>query len=376
MIRMKPMSPAFTPNTFATGYWLQLTSVFNSTMSLFPKFLHLLFNFRRVWRLHRNLLCHLTQNSFVMCWMHLHLLLLNFQVSTNWQVGDNTTFDLIIRVLLGHSGSLLWAFPRVLTISSLEFDIASGSANSDSSFNDPPCVFKRDNRMFHVHQICHSQTRPMWLDASGFFYQTILSAPIFWRKYWIFWCSISLKVFPSSFCTSTKLDPLLLSWTLMLPVLTINCCRGCMKDSVSMLHALHKRTITAWKVSKYVVFLVRVFLYFLFPITGKYRPEKRPYLDTFHADFLFQNFLKRWYFQKNCTRIWSFLYYHEKLYLIFPKIWSYSWGRKWKKNGNTIFSVYTYKCHKYDIILLPQNSKTIFSQENTLKGDWNSRLTF
>ena len=133
MIRMKPMSPAFTPNTFATGYWLQLTSVFNSTMSLFPKFLHLLFNFRWVWRLHRNLLCHLTQNSFVMCWMHLHLLLLNFQVSTNWQVGDNTTFDFIIRVLLGHSGSLLWAFPRVLTISNLEFDISSGSANSDSS---------------------------------------------------------------------------------------------------------------------------------------------------------------------------------------------------------------------------------------------------
>ena len=35
---------------------------------------------------------------------------------------------------------------------------------------------------------------------------------------------------------------------------------------------------TVWKVSKYGVFLVRIF-----PHAGKHRPEKTPYLDTFHA---------------------------------------------------------------------------------------------
>ena len=45
-------------------------------------------------------------------------------------------------------------------------------------------------------------------------------------------------------------------------------------------------------------------------------------------------------------------------------------------HGNMIFSVYMYKCYKYDITLLPKKSKTIFSQENTHKGDWHLRLTF
>ena len=40
--------------------------------------------------------------------------------------------------------------------------------------------------------------------------------------------------------------------------------------------------------------------------------------------FLFSNVLKRW----SCTGIWSFLYYQERWYLLFPKIWSYSLGKK------------------------------------------------
>lgn len=37
--------------------------------------------------------------------------------------------------------------------------------------------------------------------------------PIFRRYYWIFWGSISLKAFSSSFCAPTELDPLSLHWT-------------------------------------------------------------------------------------------------------------------------------------------------------------------
>ena len=39
---------------------------------------------------------------------------------------------------------------------------------------------------------------------------------------------------------------------------------------------------TAWKVSKYEVFSGPYFPVFS-PNTEKYRPEKNPYLDTFHA---------------------------------------------------------------------------------------------
>ena len=46
-------------------------------------------------------------------------------------------------------------------------------------------------------------------------------------------------------------------------------------------------------------------------------------------DFLFLNILKRWFFQKNHTGIWSFLHNHER-YLFFPKIWPYSLDGKWK----------------------------------------------
>ena len=56
---------------------------------------------------------------------------------------------------------------------------------------------------------------------------------------------------------------------------------------------------------------------YLLPLHGK------PY-------FLFPDILKRWSFQKNCAGIWSFLYYQERWYFFFPKIWSYTLGGKWK----------------------------------------------
>ena len=48
--------------------------------------------------------------------------------------------------------------------------------------------------------------------------------------------------------------------------------------------------------------------------------------------FLFPGVLKRWSFQKNFSGTWFFLYYWERWYFFFLKIWSYSYtlGGKWK----------------------------------------------
>ena len=62
--------------------------------------------------------------------------------------------------------------------------------------------------------------------------------------------------------------------------------------------------------------------------------------------FLFPGVLKRWSFQKNFSGTWFFLYYWERWYFFFLKIWSYSYtlGGKWKMiflkkmHGNIIFS--------------------------------------
>ena len=46
--------------------------------------------------------------------------------------------------------------------------------------------------------------------------------------------------------------------------------------------------------------------------------------------FLFPDVLKRWSFQKNPAGTWSFLYYRERWYFFFLKIWPYTLGGKWK----------------------------------------------
>ena len=123
------------------------------------------------------------------------------------------------------------------------------------------------------------------------------------------------------------------------------------------------------------------------------------------------NVLKRWSFQKRSTRIWSSLDYKEWWYFSFPKIWSYFLDGKWKiiflkkymerwylilirkydivlvwkiKDdlsqeiyGNMIFSVYMYKCYKYDITLLPKKQRLSSPKKMHLKVidvlDWHSR---
>ena len=48
-----------------------------------------------------------------------------------------------------------------------------------------------------------------------------------------------------------------------------------------------KKSYAAWKVSKYGVFSDSCLPVFS-PNTGKYGPEKTPYLDTFHAVFMLE----------------------------------------------------------------------------------------
>ena len=153
--------------------------------------------------------------------------------------------------------------------------------------------------------------------------------------------------------------------------------------------------------------------------------------------FSFSRRPKKIVFPKNCTGIWSFLYYRERWYLFFPKIWPYAVDRKWKMiflkkiHGNMIFPSNFLKTWSFQkeprrhmiflvlpvkMVFFPENmiffpgqkvrgghsekymeiwhfcvhvralqtwchaplskkSKMVLSRKNTPKGDWRSRLT-
>ena len=83
---------------------------------------------------------------------------------------------------------------------------------------------------------------------------------MFWRKYWIFWWSISFKAFPIFFCALAKLDPLSLCRALKFPLLVINRRRACMNESVSMLHVRSVCTAMLAKHVKSAPYLLSSFL--------------------------------------------------------------------------------------------------------------------
>ena len=120
-------------------------------------------------------------------------------------------------------------------------------------------------------------------------------------------------------------------------------------------------------------------------------------LITLHEKpyFFFPDVLQRWSFKRNCAGIWSFLYYRERWYFFFPKIWSYTLDGKWKmiflknyteiryflqtfwkdgpwsKNGPKramIFLVYLERWYffsqKHDIFSLRRNWKTVFLRKS------------
>ena len=87
--------------------------------------------------------------------------------------------------------------------------------------------------------------------------------------------------------------------------------------------------------------------------------------------FLFPNVLKRWSFEKTCTGVWSFLYYQERRYFFFPKIWLYSLDKKNERWSSSKTNTWKYdiffKCsekmvftRKYDIFSLNGKWKMIF----------------
>ena len=107
-------------------------------------------------------------------------------------------------------------------------------------------------------------------------------------------------------------------------------------------------------------------VYLIFTLHGK------PY-------FLFPDVLKRWSFQKNCAGIWSFLYYRERWYFFFPKIWSYTLDGKWKMiflkkiHGNMIFSSnFLKRCSfqkgpcRHMIFLVLSGKMVFFSQKHDI----------
>ena len=98
---------------------------------------------------------------------------------------------------------------------------------------------------------------------------------------------------------------------------------------------------------------------------------------------LFQKkYMEIWYFLqmprkdglyiKNHAGIWSFWHYLERWHFSW-KIWYFFFGRKMKDDlsqeihGNMIFSVYMYKCYKYDIILLQKNQRWYSPEKKHLK---------
>ena len=74
--------------------------------------------------------------------------------------------------------------------------------------------------------------------------------------------------------------------------------------------------------------------YFFFPKIWSYSLDgkwKMIFLKKIHGNMIFSsNVLKRWSFQKNCTGIWSFLYHEERWHFFFPKIWYFFTDGKWK----------------------------------------------
>ena len=133
-------------------------------------------------------------------------------------------------------------------------------------------------------------------------------------------------------------------------------------------------------------------IYLLFPKIWSYTLDGRwklIFLKKIHRyTTFFANVLKRWPFQKNCTGIWSFLYYQERWYFFFPKIWYYSVDGKWKKiflkkkymEICEIFCIFVKNgisfSYKYDITLLSKKktNSDVLLPKNTLEDEFSVSL--
>ena len=109
---------------------------------------------------------------------------------------------------------------------------------------------------------------------------------------------------------------------------------------------------------RWYIFFPKILSYFL---EGKW---KMIFLKKVHGNMIFSsNVLNRWSFQKNRTGIWTFLlYYLERWYFFFPKIWSYSLDGKWK-----MIFLKKYMEIWYFLYICINVTNMIFSRKNTLK---------
>ena len=141
------------------------------------------------------------------------------------------------------------------------------------------------------------------------------------------------------------------------------------------------------KCSEKMVFLKRLHWNIIFPVlSGKmifFRQKMKDDLchnNSWKYDIFFKC-SEKMVFPKKSHWNMIFLALSGKMVFFYLKIRHFFFRRKMKDDisqeihGNMILSVYMCKCYKYDITLLPKKSKTI-PPENTLKGDWHSRLTF
>ena len=128
--------------------------------------------------------------------------------------------------------------------------------------------------------------------------------------------------------------------------------------------------------------------YFSFPKIWSYSLDgkwKVIFLKKVHGNMIFSLNEKMTFPKKKKKKLrWDmiFLVLSGKMVIFFRKIWSFYF--RWKKkdkfsqgiNGSMIFSVYMYKCYKYDITFLQKKkkkSKMMFTRKNSLKGHWHSR---
>ena len=161
-------------NPFSSKYVSMTLHMCQSFMMLFAsckitisptfKFLLVLFHFFLSWSDCKNSLLQQHQNSFTMCWTHLHLLQLYKSSLKKSPGGGKIIFDFMVKGFDGERGKLLVGSLILSVVKGQEFKIPSVSAINiaiDSSSSDLPCVCIREDRIEQAEWIWRSQTPPI-----------------------------------------------------------------------------------------------------------------------------------------------------------------------------------------------------------------------
>ena len=180
----------------------------SSTISPLWKFRFLSCHFLS-WSSWRNSFLQREENSFITCWIHLHLFQQYKSGFENSPGGGMTTLDFKVRMFAGESGNSLEESLIISTVRGLEFNIPSVSTISvnskDSSSKALPWVCNSENKILQAECIYLSQAPPMWLATGGFHFHLIQSPPSSCMNTCIFLSSISSKALFNSFSCSDEI---------------------------------------------------------------------------------------------------------------------------------------------------------------------------